>query len=150
MQSEHGGVEEAIGRLRELKRTKVEARARYEQTIAAANEAIAQINNVLQGIDESINALQTPTARQPDKDAPALLGKYTGRGITEAVLDVVRQYGAAPGLFVTEIIPKLQAEGFRADGTQLYSNVYTTAMRLLKKGSVTRGEKQGKRTFVRK
>jgi len=87
---------------------------------------------------------------QPGNGTPALIGKYANMGLTDAILDVVNTAGKLPGMTVREIVDALIAEGYKNKSKDLYNSVYPIAMGLVIQKRLAEGEKDGKRTFVRK
>ena len=136
-------MNEAIQKLKGLRERKL-------KEVEFLQGQINDVKAVICGIDASIGELSNGTNIKADRDSPPLIGKYSDRELTPAVLDVVASYGFPPGLSATEICDKLREEGFKTKAKDLFASVYPVALRLLKQGKITEGTKNGKRSFVRK
>jgi hypothetical protein len=141
-------MEEALEKVIGLRDQKLALISKNELEIASLQHSNDELRGQIDGLDEAIRVLSPPTPK-PTSTLPGV-GKYAKTKLTEAVLDVVSIHGAAPGLFVPEIIEKLIAEGCKSDADNFYASVYSTAMLLLKNGKIAEGKRDGKRAFMKK
>jgi hypothetical protein len=143
-------MNEAIEKLKALQKRKSDAFNKCEADIQFLEMEKRELSSQIDGIDQAIKELSGPPGGAVAADQPALIGKYTKMKLTPAVLDVLETTGAAPGLFVPEVIGKLRAEGYKSNVKNLYASVYAVALRLVKDGKAREGKKDGRRTFMKK
>jgi hypothetical protein len=85
---------------------------------------------------------------KPDSTEPLVgLGKYAKVPMMEAVEDVIHRFGE-DGIGVTEICDKMKADGFPGS-EHLYSSVYVTCKRLVKKGKAAALTGAGRKLYTK-
>jgi len=103
-------------------------------------EALTEAIKLLSGESGTSTSAPTKVPKVP---------KYVEMPLTDAVLDVIERHGAAPGLFIPEIMEHLASEGYKSESDNFYPSVYSTVMRWVNRGKATKGVRDGKRSFVR-
>jgi uncharacterized coiled-coil protein SlyX len=119
--------------------------------LAAKNRQLTERRARFDALTEAIKALASDHKEREHKDeqTPFFVPKYHKMPLTEAVLDIIEKHGAAPGLFVKEIMDFLAKGAYSSESPNVYASVYSTAMRWVIKGKVTEGTRDGKRSFIR-
>lgn len=120
----------------------------HEDTIAFEQGAIERDKGEIRGLEIALRLFKKT---EPDaaNGTPALIGKYSAMGLTEAIEDAVNTRGTAPGLTARELVDALESEGFKTKSKDLYNSAYPVAMGLVEQGRIASGIKNGKRSFVK-
>ena len=139
----------AIEILTSLRKEKADLIDQCRREIEGLEHDIQALSGVIDGIDESIKAIQLKEGVTPQTPSNAT-SKYVGKGLTECVLDIVQRQGDPPGLLVPQIVKQLETEGFKSGAKRLYENIYSVGIRLVRQGKIKEGKIDGKRSFMRK
>ena len=135
-----------LNELRELRINEVKG---HQGHIESLKDEIRRLEGEIRGLDMAIEICtrseneaptspQTQTVKVPQR--PNLIlqspAKYTGKGLTESILDIVQSAGYGPGLNTRQIEDILKQNGFNSGAKSLYSSIYTLARRMVKNGII--------------
>ncbi len=128
---------------------------RYSNSLSATRNEIESLEKRASLIGSKIETLrevmkEIAAVDSKGKSVLVGIGKYSNMPLSKAILDVVNLWGTPPGLLTPEVMTKLQAEGFQSRAKKLYASVYSVAQSLVKSGKIDQGERDGKRSFMRK
>jgi hypothetical protein len=147
---------DAIIKLRGLREEKVALVSKYE---IEANHIAREIELLRSGLTMLDQAIKLISETKPDTGTQALnleipatpsrTAKPVFTGLQDAVQSIIDREGNPPGIYVLDILSKLKESGY-AGGRELYSSIYTTCVRLERKGKITSTNRDGKKAFMKK
>lgn len=148
---------EALDKLRSLRDGKLAEIQKKETDVTHLRREIEILQSAVTTLDEAITAVagvkpDTGTQSLPNLKVNGEHHKpqnYAFAGLQTAVQSVIDNHGKTPGLLIPDIMAHLKAAGYPVS-RELYSSVYTTCVRLRRKGRITDTDRDGKRAFLKK
>jgi hypothetical protein len=145
----------AIDTVMALRQKKAKRLADCESQRASIDAEIVNLKAHLECLDQTLKELGPHIEAEVNTVIKETLleieaRKYTGKQLTESILDVLNHHGRPPGLWVSEITRHLKAGGATSTAKDFYTTIYAICNRMADRNRILRGARDGKRTFVTK